>query len=312
MPENVVIVAAGRTAIGAFAGALSSIPAHSLSATLIKSLLKDINLAPDNVDEVILGQILTAGAGQNPARQAAIEAGLPYSVPSMTINKVCGSGLKSVHLAAQAIKCGDADVIIAGGQENMSLSPHVLPKSRSGTKMGDWKLQDSMIVDGLWDAFNDYHMGITAENVAEQFTISRQQQDEFAALSQQRVEAAEAGNKFKDEIIPVEIPQRKGDPIIFDKDEYPKSGVTAEGIAKLRPAFTKDGTVTAANASGINDGAAIVIVMSESKAAQLGLQPLATIKAYASAGVDPAIMGTAPIPRLAKMYGKSLLEDGRT
>ena len=296
MSENVVIVAAGRTAIGSFGGSLSSIPAHSLSATVIRNLLDKISLAPEEVDEVIIGQILTAGAGQNPARQAALEAGIPYSVPSMTINKVCGSGLKSVHLAAQAIKCGDAEVVIAGGQENMSLSPHVLPKSRDGVKMGDWTLQDSMIVDGLWDAFNDYHMGITAENVAEEYKVSREQQDAFAAESQQRVEAAIAENKFVDEIIPIEIPQRKGDPIIFDKDEYPKSGVTADSIKKLRPAFKKDGTVTAANASGINDGAAIVIVMSESKAKELGVEVLATIKAYSSAGVDPAVMGTAPIP----------------
>lgn len=308
MSESVVIVAAGRTAIGSFGGSLSNIPAHSLSATIIKALLKKIDLPPEQIDEVILGQILTAGAGQNPARQAAIEAGIPHSVPSMTINKVCGSGLKSVHLAAQAIKCGDADIVIAGGQENMSLSPHVLPKSRNGTKMGDWKLQDSMIVDGLWDAFNDYHMGITAENVAEQYKISREQQDEFAAISQQRVEAAMAENKFSDEIIPVEIPQRKGEPVIFDQDEYPKAGVSKEGIAKLRPAFTKDGTVTAANASGINDGAAIVIVMSGKKAKQLGIAPMATIKAYASAGVDPAIMGTAPIPASQKCMEKASWE----
>ena len=223
----------------------------------------------------------------------------------MTINKVCGSGLKSVHLAAQAIKCGDADIIIAGGQENMSLSPHVLPKSRNGQKMGDWKMQDSMIVDGLWDAFNNYHMGITAENIAKQYGISREEQDAFAAASQQKTEAAQNAGKFDEEIVPVEIPQRKGDPIVFSKDEFPKAGVTAEGIAKLRPAFDKDGTVTAANASGINDGAAAVLVMSESKAKELGIEPLATIAAYSSAGVDPAIMGTGPIPASKRCLEKA-------
>lgn len=305
MSENVVIVAAGRTAIGSFGGSLSQIPAHGLGATVIKSLLEKISIAPEDVDEVILGQVLTTGAGQNPARQAALAAGIPYSVPSMTINKVCGSGLKSVHLAAQAIQCGDADIVIAGGQENMSLAPHFLPKSRTGTKMGDWKLQDSMITDGLWDAFNDYHMGITAENVADQYQISRAQQDAFAAESQQRFAAALAANKFVEEIIPVEIPQRKGEPIIFEQDEYPKPDVTTDSIAKLRPAFKKDGTVTAANASGINDGAAIVIVMSAAKAKAAGIETLATIKAYSSAGVDPAVMGTGPIPAAQKCMEKA-------
>lgn len=305
MSESIVIVAAGRTAIGNFGGSLSSIPAHTLGATVIKGILKKAGLKPEQVDEVILGHVLTAGTGQNPARQAAMAAGIPESTPSMTINKVCGSGLKTVHLAAQAIKCGDADIIIAGGQENMSLSPHVLPKSRNGQKMGDWKLQDSMIVDGLWDAFNNYHMGITAENITKEFDISREEQDEFAAATQNKTEAAQAAGKFDDEIIPVEIPQRKGDPIIFDKDEFPRAGVTAEGLAKMRPAFDKDGTVTAANASGINDGAAAVIVMSESKAKELGLDPLATIAAYSSAGVNPAIMGTGPIPASQKCLEKA-------
>ena len=305
MSENIVIVAAGRTAIGNFGGSLSSIPAHSLGARVISSLLEQTGIKPEQVDEVILGQVLTAGAGQNPARQAAIIAGLPATIPSMTINKVCGSGLKAVHLAAQAIKCGDASIIVAGGQENMSLSPHVLPKSRIGTKMGDWKMEDSMIVDGLWDAFNNYHMGITAENIAREYEISREEQDEFAAATQQKCEAARKAGKFKDEIIPVEIPQRKGDPIVFDADEFPRDGVTAEGLSKMRPAFDKDGTVTAANASGLNDGAAAVIVMSESKAKELGLEPLATIKAYASAGVDPAIMGTGPIPATKRCLDKA-------
>ena len=296
MVEKVVIVSAARTAIGNFGGSLSNVPAPTLGATVIKAVLERANIKPEQVDELIFGQVLTAGSGQNPARQSAIEAGLPHAVPCMTINKVCGSGLKTVHLAAQAIKAGDAEIVIAGGQENMSLSPHLLPKSRNGTKMGDWKMQDSMIVDGLWDAFNNYHMGTTAENIAKKYEISRAEQDEFAASSQNKAEAAINAGKFEEEIVPVEIPQRKGDPVIFDKDEFPKSGVTAEGIAKLRPAFDKEGTVTAANASGLNDGAAAVLVMSESKAKELGLEPLATIAAYSSAGVDPSIMGTGPIP----------------
>ena len=305
MTDDVVIVAAGRTPVGSFGGTLANIPAHSLGAAVIKSLLEKTGLDPAQIDEVILGQVLTAGEGQNPARQAAIEAGLPHSVPAMTINKVCGSGLKAVHLAAQAIKCGDADIIIAGGQENMSRAPHVLPKSRSGTKMGDWKLLDSMISDGLWDAFNDYHMGMTAENIANKFQISREQQDRFAALSQQKTEKAQADGVFNEEIIPVSIPQRKSNPVIFADDEYPKQGVTAEKIAKLRPAFTRDGTVTAANASGLNDGAAAVIVMSRRKADELGLPVIAGIKAYASAGVDPAIMGTGPIPATQRCLDKA-------
>jgi acetyl-CoA C-acetyltransferase len=305
MSENVVIVAAGRTAVGNFGGTLSNIPAHSLGAKVIAALLKETGLKPEQVDEVILGQVLTAGCGQNPARQAAIEAGIPPSVPAMTINKVCGSGLKAVHLAAQAIKCGDAELVVAGGQESMSLAPHVLPKSRVGMKMGDWALADSMIVDGLWDAFNNYHMGITAENIVKQYKISREEQDQFAALTQQKTEAAQKQGRFKEEIIPIEIPQKKGDPITFDSDEFPRQGVTAEGIAKLRPAFDREGTVTAANASGLNDGAAAVIVASEGKARALGLEPMASITAYASSGVDPAIMGTGPIPASKKCLAKA-------
>ena len=296
MSEKVVIVAAARTAIGTFGGSLASISAPKLGATVIKALLEKTGITPDSIDEVILGQVLTAGSGQNPARQAAIYAGLPETVPAMTINKVCGSGLKAIHLAAQAIKCGDASIVIAGGQENMNQAPHVLPQSRTGTRMGDWKLLDTMVVDGLWDAFNDYHMGTTAENIAKKFNISRKEQDEFAARSQQKTEAAQSKGLFADEIVPVFIPQRKSDLIKFDKDEFPRAGVTAESLAKLSPAFDKAGTVTAANASGLNDGAAMVILMSESKAKELGLQPLATIKAYASAGVNPEIMGTGPIP----------------
>jgi acetyl-CoA C-acetyltransferase len=294
--DNVVIVAAGRTAIGAFNGALAGVPATSLGAQVISSLLARTGIAPAAVDEVILGQVLTAGAGQNPARQTAIRAGIPERVPSMTINKVCGSGLKAVHLAAQAIRCGDAEIIVAGGQENMSLAPHVLPGSRNGTKMGDWALKDSMIVDGLWDAFNDIHMGITAENIVRQHAISREEQDQFAARSQQRAEAAQKTGRFRDEIVPVSIPQRKGEPVVVDTDEFPRHGTTAEGLGKLRAAFEPTGTVTAGNASGINDGAAAVIVTSERKAKELGLRPLGCIAGYASAGVDPAVMGTGPIP----------------
>ena len=305
MTNDAVIVAAARTPIGSFGGAVATIPAHTLGAVVINSLLEKTGLEAGQIDEVILGQVLTAGAGQNPARQAAIEAGLPHSVPSITINKVCGSGLKAVHLAAQAIKCGDADIIIAGGQENMSLAPHVLPKSRVGAKMGDWKLLDTMITDGLWDAFNDYHMGMTAENIVNKFGISREEQDRFAARSQQKTEQAQADGVFDEEIVPVSIPQRKGDPIIFDKDEYPKQGVTEEKIAKLRPAFTREGSVTAANASGLNDGAAAVVVMSRAKAEELALTPMAGISAYASAGVDPAIMGTGPIPATERCLDKA-------
>jgi acetyl-CoA C-acetyltransferase len=303
--ENVVIVAAGRTAIGSFGGALAGIPASALGAQVISALLARTGIEPAAVDEVILGQVLTAGTGQNPARQAAIRAGIPATVPSMTINKVCGSGLKAVHLAAQAIRCGDAEVVVAGGQENMSLAPHFVPGSRNGTKMGDWTLKDSMIVDGLWDAFNDVHMGITAENIVKRFGITRADQDGLAAASQQRAEAAQKAGRFKDEIIPVSLPQRKGDPLIVDTDEFPRHGTTAEGLAKLRPAFDSAGSVTAGNASGLNDGAAVVIVTSESKAKALGLRALACVAAYASAGVDPAIMGTGPIPATQRCLAKA-------
>jgi acetyl-CoA C-acetyltransferase len=302
---NVVIVDAIRTPIGSFGGALANLPASHLGALLIKALVERNKLAVDAVDEVILGQILTAGTGQNPARQAAIEAGLPHECPSMTINKLCGSGLKAVHLAAQAIKCGDADIIIAGGQENMSAAPHLLPNSRDGQRMGDWPLRDSMLVDGLMDAFNNYHMGVTAENIAKKYQFSRDDQDAFAAASQQKTEKAQADGIFSDEVVPVEIPQRRGDPVVFDRDEYPKAGVTAEGLGKLRPAFDREGTVTAGNASGINDGAAVVLVMSADKAAELGLEPMANITAYSSAGVDPAIMGTGPIPATRKCLEKA-------
>ena len=302
---NVVIVDAVRTPIGAFGGALSSLAASKMGALVIKSLLERTGVAADQVDEVILGQVLTAGTGQNPARQAVIEAGLPIECPAMTINKVCGSGLKAVQLAAQAIKCGDADIIIAGGQENMSASPHVLPKSRDGQRMGDWKMIDTMVVDGLWDAFNQYHMGTTAENIAKKFNFSREQQDAFAVASQNKTEQAQQAEVFNNELVSVAIPQRKGDPVIFDADEYPKHGSSVEGLAKLRPAFDREGTVTAGNASGLNDGAAALLVMSEAKANELGLKPLATIKAYSSAGVDPAIMGTGPIPASKKCLDKA-------
>jgi acetyl-CoA C-acetyltransferase len=293
---DVVIVSAGRTAIGKFGGALSKIPAAELGAHVIRALLAKTGIKPDQISEVLLGQVLTAGIGQNGARQASLKAGLPDMVPAMTINMVCGSGLKATHLAAQAIKAGDAEIVIAGGQENMSLSPHLMQGSRDGLRMGDAKLIDSMIVDGLWDVYNNYHMGVTAENVARQFGISRAEQDAFAAASQQKTEAAQKAGKFKDEIIPIEIPQRKGPALSFDADEYPKAGTTAESLAALRPAFDKAGSVTAGNASGINDGAAAVIMMSAKKADELGLKPLAKIKAYSSAGVDPKIMGMGPVP----------------
>jgi len=292
--EDVVIVAAGRTAVGKFGGTLSKIPAAELGAHVIKNLLAQIGLDPASVNEVIMGQVLTAGNGQNPARQAVIKAGLPDMVPAFTVGKVCGSGLKATHLAAQAIKCGDADIIVAGGMENMSASPHVLNGSRDGFRMGDAKLVDTMIVDGLWDVYNQYHMGVTAENVAKKFDISRAAQDEFALKSQQKAEAAQKEGKFKDEIIPLEIPSKKG-AVVFDTDEYPKHGSTLEALASLRPAFNKEGSVTAGNASGLNDGAAAVIMMSASKAKELGLTPLARIKAYASSGLDPAIMGMGPV-----------------
>ena len=292
--EDVVIVAAGRTPVGKFGGALSKIPAAELGAQVIRGLLAKTGLDPAMVNEVILGQVLTAGVGQNPARQAAIKAGLPDMVPAFTLNKVCGSSLKATHLAAQAIRCGDADIVIAGGQENMSASPHVLNNSRDGFRMGDAKLVDTMIVDGLWDVYNQYHMGVTAENVAKKHDVSRAAQDEFALQSQLKAEAAQKAGKFKDEIIPVEIVSKKGT-TMFDTDEYPKHGSTLDSLASLRPAFDKNGSVTAGNASGINDGAAAVIMMSASKARELGLKPLARIKAYASAGLDPTIMGMGPV-----------------
>jgi len=292
---DIVIVAATRTAIGKFGGALAKIPAPELGATVIRELLARAKLKPDQISEVILGQVLAAGSGQNPARQALIKAGLPAAIPAMTINKVCGSGLKAVMLAAQALRCGDAEIVIAGGQENMSAAPHVLPGSRDGFRMGDAKLVDTMIVDGLWDVFNQYHMGTTAENVAKQYGISRAQQDEFSVASQNKAEAAQKAGMFKDEIVPVMIPQRKGDPLAFAADEFIKAGTTLESISGLRPAFAKDGSVTAANASGINDGAAGVVVMSAERAAKLGLKPMAKIKAFASSGVDPSIMGMGPV-----------------
>jgi acetyl-CoA C-acetyltransferase len=293
---NVVIVDGVRTPIGAFGGTLAGTPASKLGAVVIKALLERNGIAPEQVDEVILGQILTAGTGQNPARQAAMEAGLPQECPSMSINKLCGSGLKAVHLAAQAIKCGDADVVIAGGQENMSIAPHLLPRSREGQRMGDWKMEDSMLKDGLMCAFNDYHMGVTAENIAKKWGLSRDDQDAFAAASQQKCEQAQADNVFANEIAAVTIPQRKGDPVVFDRDEYPKAGVTAEGLSKLRPAFDREGTVTAGNASGINDGAAALVMMSADEAKSRNIEPLARIVSWAQVGVDPAIMGSGPIP----------------
>ncbi len=305
MSENIVIVAAGRTAVGNFGGSLAGVPASELGAKVIKSLLEKTGVDPEQVDEVILGQVLTAGVGQNPARQTTLSAGLPQKVPAMTINKVCGSGLKAVHLAWQAVATGDAEIVLAGGQENMSASGHVLPRSRDGQRMGDWKMLDTMIVDGLWDAFNNYHMGVTAENIAKKFEFTRDMQDEFAATSQQRAEAAQKAGKFDEEIVPVEIPQRRGDPVVFGADEFPRHGTTADGLAKLRPAFDREGTVTAGNASGINDGAAVVMVMRESKAKELGLEPLGRIVAFASAGVDPAIMGTGPIPASTKCLEKA-------
>ncbi len=294
--DDVVIVGAVRTAVGKFGGSLAKTAAPQLGAVVIKALLERTGVKADMISEVLLGQVLTAASGQNPARQASIFAGLPDMVPAMTINKVCGSGLKATHLAAQAIKAGDAQIVIAGGQENMSASPHVLMNSRDGFRMGDTKLVDSMIVDGLWDVYNQYHMGITAENVAKKWGVSREEQDAFAANSQQKAEAAQKAGRFKDEIVGVEIPQRKGPPVVFDSDEYVKPGTTVEALAGLRPAFDKEGSVTAGNASGINDGAAAVMMMSARTAADLGLKPLAKIRAYSSAGVDPKFMGMGPVP----------------
>ena len=300
MSKDIVIVAAARTAIGKFGGTLAKTPAAELGATVIKALLARSGLDGGQVGEVILGQVLQAGCGQNPARQALIKSGLPDAIPAMTINKVCGSGLKAVMLAAQAIRDGDSDIVIAGGQENMSLSPHVLQGSRDGQRMGDWKMIDSMIVDGLWDVYNQYHMGITAENVAKKHGISREAQDALALASQQKATAAQDAGRFKDEIVPVLIPQKKGDPLVFDADEYINRKTNAEALAGLRPAFDKAGSVTAGNASGLNDGAAALLVMSAAKAAALGLTPLARIASYASAGLDPAYMGMGPVPAAKK------------
>lgn len=302
---DVVIVAATRTAIGTFGGSLAGVQATDLGATVIRALLDKTGIDPAAVNEVLMGQVLTAACGQNPARQAAIKAGLPDTVPAMTINKVCGSGLKALHLAAQSIKCGDADIVIAGGQESMSNAPHALPNSRNGQRMGNWNMVDTMISDGLWDAFNDYHMGITAENIADEYSISREEQDAFAAASQAKAVAAIAAGTFKDEITAVTIPQRKGDPLVFDTDENPRAGTTSDKLAAMRPAFKKDGSVTAGNASSLNDGAAAVMLTSRAKAEELGLPILCSIAAYANAGVDPKIMGTGPIPATKKCLQKA-------
>lgn len=304
--KNIVIVAAKRTAVGSFGGSLSKISAPHLGSLVIKALLEETKVSPDQISEVILGQVLTAGVGQNPARQAAIYAGIPKDVPAMTINQVCGSGLKSTHLAVQAIANGDAEIVIAGGQENMSASPHLLSGSRDGFKMGNATLVDSMVFDGLTDVYNKYHMGMTAENVAQKFNVSREDQDKLAAGSQNKAEAASKEGKFKEEIVPVLVPQKKGDPLEFAHDEFVKSGVTVESLAKLKPAFKKeDGTVTAGNASGINDGAAAVMLMTEEKAKELGLQPLAYIKAYASVGLEPELMGMGPVGAIKKTLAKA-------
>ncbi|UNL84096.1 acetyl-CoA C-acetyltransferase [Priestia koreensis] len=308
---EVVIVSAVRTAIGSFGGSLQNVSATTLGSTVIKAALNRASVQSHDVDEVIMGNVLQAGLGQNPARQAALEAGLPETVPAMTINKVCGSGLKAVHLAAQAILAGDAEIVVAGGMENMSQAPYLLNGARNGFKMGDQKVVDSMIKDGLWCAFNDYHMGVTAENLCEKYDIKREEQDEFSAASQQKAVAAIEAGRFKDEIVPVEVPGKKGQVTVFEQDEFPRAGTTADKLAKLRPAFKKDGSVTAGNASGINDGAAAVVVMSLAKANELGIKPLVHIKANASAGVDPSIMGIGPVAAVKKALEKATisLED---
>ncbi|WP_431095844.1 acetyl-CoA C-acetyltransferase [Polaromonas aquatica] len=298
--EDIVIVAAGRTGVGKFGGSLAKIPATELGAAVIKGVLERSGLSADQLGEVILGQVLTAGVGQNPARQAVIKAGFPNGIPGLTINAVCGSGLKSVMLAAQAVATGDSEIVIAGGQENMSAAPHVLNGSRDGQRMGDWKMIDSMIVDGLWDVYNQYHMGITAENVAKKYEINREAQDALALASQTKAAAAQDAGKFKDEIIPITIPQKKGEPVVFAADEFINRKTSAEGLAGLRPAFDKAGGVTAGNASGLNDGAAAVMVMTAKKAAALGLKPLARIASYATTGLDPAYMGMGPVPASTK------------
>lgn len=303
--REVVIVSAARTPIGSFGGSLKGVPTRKLGAIAIKGAIERAGIKPEMVDEVIMGAVLQGALGQNVARQMTLDAGIPVEVPAMTINKVCGSGLRAVELAAQIIKAGDADIIVAGGAENMSATAYAMPAGRWGARMNNVPMVDMMVNDGLWDAFNGYHMGITAENVAEQWGITREELDEFSVISQNRAEAAIKEGKFKDEIVPVEIPQRKGDPIIFDTDEFPKFGTTMEKVAKLKPAFKKDGIVTAANASGINDAGAAVIVMSKEKADELGIKPLCTIKAYASAGVDPSIMGVGPVPASKKALEKA-------
>ena len=303
--EDIVIVSAARTAVGKFGGTLAKTPATDLGAAVIKSLLERTGLAPEQVGEVILGQVLAAGVGQNPARQSLIKSGLPQETPALTINAVCGSGLKSVMLAAQAVAYGDSEIVIAGGQENMSASPHVLLGSRDGQRMGDWKMIDSMIVDGLWDVYNQYHMGITAENVAKKYGITREMQDALALASQQKAAAAQDAGKFKDEIVPFSIAQKKGDPLVFAADEYLNRKSTAEALAGLRPAFDKAGAVTAGNASGINDGAAAVMVMTAKKAAALGLKPMGRIASFATSGLDPALMGMGPVPASQKALARA-------
>jgi len=303
--QDIVIVAAARTAVGKFGGSLAKVAAPELGATVLKALLERTGLSSEQIGEVILGQVLTAGSGQNAARQAVVKAGFSLGVPAMTINKVCGSGLKAVMLAAQAIRDGDSEIVIAGGQENMSAAPHVLLGSRDGQRMGDWKMADSMIVDGLWDVYNQYHMGITAENVARKYGITREAQDALALASQQKAAAAQEAGRFTDEIVPVLIPQKKGDPVVFAADEFINKKTSAEALAGLRPAFDKAGSVTAGNASGLNDGAAAVMVMTAAKAAALGLKPLARIASYASAGLDPAIMGMGPVPAAQKALARA-------
>ncbi|MGE0349682.1 acetyl-CoA C-acetyltransferase [Hydrogenophaga sp.] len=303
--EDIVIVAAARTAVGKFGGSLAKTPATELGSIVIKELLARSGLPADAIGEVIMGQVLAAGVGQNPARQAMMKAGLAKETPALTINAVCGSGLKAVMLAAQAIAWGDSEIVIAGGQENMSAAPHVLNGSRDGQRMGDWKMTDTMIVDGLWDVYNQYHMGITAENVAKEHGISRDAQDALALGSQQKASAAQDAGKFKDEIVGVSIPQRKGDPVVFDADEFINKKTSAEALAGLRPAFDKAGSVTAGNASGINDGAAGVVVMTAKKAASLGLTPLARIAAFGTSGLDPATMGMGPVPASRKALARA-------
>ncbi|MDP3754345.1 acetyl-CoA C-acetyltransferase, partial [Polaromonas sp.] len=303
--EDIVIVSAARTAVGKFGGSLAKIPATELGAAVIKAVAERAGLSADLIGEVIMGQVLAAGVGQNPARQTVVKAGFPHGIPGLTINAVCGSGLKAVMLAAQAVATGDSEIVIAGGQENMSAAPHVLNGSREGQRMGDWKMIDSMIVDGLWDVYNQYHMGITAENVAKKYSISREMQDELALASQTKAMAAQDAGKFKDEIVPFSIPQRKGDAVVFAADEFINRKSSAEGLAGLRPAFDKAGGVTAGNASGINDGAAAVMVMTAKKAAALGLTPLARIASYATSGLDPAFMGMGPVPASTKALARA-------